>query len=126
MPAPHPRSIAVTRSIDVATDPWSVWSALTDPEQLRQWLGEKVDLDMRIGAIGTIGRRSVLVTDVEPGERVSWLWELDGVITSVEVTVVPSATGATVTVDERAVFALSAARVPGPRLCVGGRSPSGT
>lgn len=126
MTAAHQPSLSVTRSIDVATDPWSVWSALTNPDQLCQWLGEDIDLEIRVGAIGTIGRRSVLVTDVEPGKRVSWLWEVDGVVTTVDVTVIPSETGATVTVDERAVVASLFAGVLRPPLCLAGRSPSGT
>lgn len=77
-----------------------VWSAVTDPEQLAAWLGDDVDLDVRPGGAGRVvdpdgSERGVVVTGVEPYERLTWHWWSDrhGVSTvEIELTPLPDAT----------------------------------
>jgi uncharacterized protein YndB with AHSA1/START domain len=73
----------VERAVDLEAGPDEVWSALTEPERLSEWLGGDVALDVRPGGTGSLvdpdGRRhAVLVEDVVPGRRLGlWWWPDD-------------------------------------------------
>jgi uncharacterized protein YndB with AHSA1/START domain len=79
-----------------------VWSALTDPEELERWFANDVELDLRPGGAATFRwgngeSRRATVTEVEPGERLSFLWDEDG---EVEFTLEDDLDGTRLTVVE--------------------------
>ena len=67
------------------------WDAISDPDELANWLGSSVDLDVRPGGRGRIVDddgtiRDVVVTDVRAGEQIAWHWWSDtGDLSSVEL-----------------------------------------
>jgi uncharacterized protein YndB with AHSA1/START domain len=73
----------VERQVELDAAPDEVWSAVTAPERLSEWLGADVELDVRPGGTGTLvdpdGRRHpVLVEEVVPGRRLGlWWWPDD-------------------------------------------------
>jgi uncharacterized protein YndB with AHSA1/START domain len=71
----------VTREIELEADAAAVWEALADPEQLSEWLGGDVDVDVRPGGDLTVredgGTREGFVEDVEPERRLSFWWSRD-------------------------------------------------
>ena len=121
MPSP-PTAPKVERSIELEAGPDEIWPALTDPDQLEGWLGERVEIDMQPGGCGHVVdddgvHREVLVTEVEPGRRVAWHWWAEGgELSSVEITLVPLPTGTRVDVVEMATGPLPTA----PRACADG------
>ena len=98
VPQPHDGPDAgdgarVEQCIDLDASLDDVWSALTDPAQLGEWLGGEVSLDVRPAGVGRVvdtdgTARDVLVTDVEHHRRIAWHWwdDRDG-LASVELTV---------------------------------------
>lgn len=60
-----------------------VWRTITEPEQVRQWFADRVDLDLRPGGTGTLsfdtpdgGLVSTLTVEaVEPPDRLAYVWE---------------------------------------------------
>jgi len=96
--------LAVTRSISLPTSADQAWRAVVDGA----WLGERVDLDLVVGAAGTIEdagvRRRALVAEMVEGASLRLLWwdEADpAVVSTVEVHVTGDDDAATVTVTER-------------------------
>ena len=85
----------IEQTIDVDAPIADVWEAVTDPDALADWLGAGVDLDVRVAGTGRVVDhdgtvRQVLVTDVEPGQRLAWhWWSDDGELSSVELTLEP-------------------------------------
>ena len=62
-----------------------VWEALTDPRELERWFANDVDLDLRPGGEATFRwgngeSRHATVTEVEPGERLAFEWDGEGVV----------------------------------------------
>jgi uncharacterized protein YndB with AHSA1/START domain len=116
-PSTAPR---VERSIDLEAGADEVWQAITEPDQLEGWLGERVEIDMQPGGCGHVVdddgvHREVLVTAVEPGQRLAWHWWADGgELSSVEITLVPLTSGTRVEVIEMATVPTTA-----PRACAG-------
>ena len=103
---PPDEPLSVTRSVSVGAPAETLWEALSRPGELGAWLGGDVDLDVRPGGVGTAalpdGERSILVTEAEPGERLSWLWwRDDGDLSSVEFSLRPAGETTVVTVVER-------------------------
>ncbi len=73
----------IRREIDLDADLARVWHALTDREELSDWLGGAVELEMSPGRNGTIvddegTLRHALVGDVDPERRLSLRWWPDG------------------------------------------------
>ena len=111
----------VKREVELEATPDDVWSALTEPQRLNEWLGGDVDVDVRPGRSGTLvdpdGRRhAVLVEDVVPGRRLGlWWWPDDGgdePVSTVTFELVPLESGGTrLRVVEAPAFAPST--VPG-------------
>jgi uncharacterized protein YndB with AHSA1/START domain len=89
-------STRVEHEIELDAPLDEVWTALTDPTQLGEWLGGTVELEVRPAASGhVIGddgtHYAVLVTDVDANRRVAWHWWDDaGVLSSVEMTIEPA------------------------------------
>ena len=108
---------AVEQRIELDAAIADVWTALTDPTQLGEWLGGDVELDVRPAGTGRVDDddgtvRDVLVTDVELHHRIAWHWWDDrNGLSSVEVTL--EETGSTTTV--RVVEVLVAAGDDGER-----------
>ena len=79
-----------------------VWAALTDPRRLEDWFANDVELDLRPGGEATFRwgngeSRHATVTEVEPGERLSFEWDEDG---EVEFTLEDDLDGTRLTVVE--------------------------
>ena len=100
--APQPIAVTRTAEFDVPID--AVWTAITDPSALRDWLADDVELDLRPGGVGALhlpdGDRSVLVTAVDPGRRLSMLWWGE-TVSAVEMTLTESESGTEMVVVER-------------------------
>lgn len=78
-----------------------VWEAVTDPEQLSQWLGSEVEIDPRPGGDLTVDDRTGWVEEVEPGRRLSFWWSRPGEdATRVEIDLEEDEHGTTVRVAE--------------------------
>jgi uncharacterized protein YndB with AHSA1/START domain len=105
---PEPSPVTVRRSIDLPIGVGEAWPALTGADALGEWLGDAVDLELRPGAAGGLidddgDRRTVVVREVEPQQRVSFTWWRDddpGVASTVELVLVPTAAGSRLTVTE--------------------------
>lgn len=73
----------VTRTIVLPVTRDEAWEALTEPERLREWFANDVELDVRPGGEGMFrwdngeSRRAV-VDEVAEGERLVLRWEDDG------------------------------------------------
>ena len=69
----------IRRQIDLDADLARVWHALTDRDELSDWLGGAVELEMCPGGHGTIVDdegmvRHALIRDVDPERRLSLRW----------------------------------------------------
>ena len=78
----------VTREVVFPAPPDEVWEALTDPEQLEEWVANDVELDPRGGGSGVFRwdngeERRATVVVAEPTERLVLDWDDEG---SVELT----------------------------------------
>jgi uncharacterized protein YndB with AHSA1/START domain len=73
----------VTRTVVLPVTRDEAWEALTEPERLREWFANDVELDVRPGGEGMFrwdngeSRRAV-VDEVAEGERLVLRWEDDG------------------------------------------------
>jgi uncharacterized protein YndB with AHSA1/START domain len=60
----------------------TVWRTITEPDQVRQWFADRVELDLRPGGAGTLGfdndghpiTAPLVVHDVERPHRFSFRW----------------------------------------------------
>ena len=83
-----------------------VWDALTDPERLRQWFANEVELDVRPGGAGTFrwDDGSVRYARVERVEEARELelrwWDEDGGVSVVGISLADCEDGTRVTVVE--------------------------
>lgn len=106
------------QQIDLDASVDEVWRSLTDPDELAEWLGADVDLDVVTAGAGRITEpdgtvRQVLVTDVDPGRRLAWHWWADGgELSTVEFTLEPLVDATRLRVIETA----TGAGTPGIRL----------
>ena len=88
-----PDRIERTMTLDVPRD--EVWAALTEPDRISKWFGQKTELDLRPGGRGSFGWESttvnVVVEEVDPPRKFSYRWEpgmvpVPGTTTLVEFT----------------------------------------
>ncbi len=85
----------IEREVELSAPVDVVWAVLTDPDELAEWLGGEVDLELEPGSVGRVTEpdgtvRQVLVTDVEPGRRLGWhWWSDDDELSSVELVLEP-------------------------------------
>ena len=75
----------IRREIILPNPREDVWAALTEPERLEDWFANDVDLDLRPGGGASFRwsngeERSATVTLVEPGRRLSFEWDDEGVV----------------------------------------------
>ena len=77
--------------VDLDTTIEAAWDAISDPDELTNWLGSSVELELRPGGRGRVidddgTVRDLVVTDVRPGEQLAWHWWTDaGDLSSVEL-----------------------------------------
>lgn len=101
----------VTREVLLEAEPEVVWSALTDPEELSEWLAADVEIDVRPGGeltvtdtqAGTGGEdeRTGFVEEADEPRRLSFWWSRDGEdATRVELDLEEEAGGTLVRVTE--------------------------
>ena len=72
----------VTRTVVLPVTRDEAWEALTEPERLREWFANDVELDVRPGGQGMFRwdngeSRRVVVDEVAEGERLVLRWEDD-------------------------------------------------
>ena len=80
----------VEREVVVPASPDRVWEAITDPQQVTEWLVEDAEFDLRPGgdlAVGTDGetREGFFEEVSEPDRLVFWWGRPDGELTRVEL-----------------------------------------
>jgi uncharacterized protein YndB with AHSA1/START domain len=80
--------VHVTHELELDGTSDELWAAVSDQALLAEWLADEVHLDVRAGAVGRVvdhdgTARDVLVTAVDPGRSVTWLWwnDRDGLST---------------------------------------------
>jgi uncharacterized protein YndB with AHSA1/START domain len=108
----------VTREEFIAADVAMVWAALTEPDQVAQWFGDRAEIDLRVGGAvrfcwpaGEISQG--VVTVVEPTSRFGFRWDVvgtvpdPGVYSDVEFWLRAVDGGTTVRVEERGLEAVS-------------------
>ena len=102
---------AVRREVILETPREEVWRALTQPERLREWFANEVELDVRPGGEGTFrwgdgSTRRASVDAVEEERRLAFTWRDDadgggaGAETHVELALEDAPEGTRLTVVE--------------------------
>jgi uncharacterized protein YndB with AHSA1/START domain len=100
---------AVRREVILETPREEVWRALTQPERLREWFANDVELDVRPGGEGTFrwgdgSARRASVEAVEAERRLAFTWhdeaDGDGGETHVELALEDAPEGTRLTVIE--------------------------
>jgi uncharacterized protein YndB with AHSA1/START domain len=89
----------ITREVVLEAPLEEVWSALTDPDRLREWFANEVELELEPGGEGVFRwddgeERNARVLTVEPERRFAFTWdesrvciELDEVVGGTRVVV---------------------------------------
>jgi uncharacterized protein YndB with AHSA1/START domain len=96
----------IRREIELDADLARVWQALTDCEEMSDWLGGAVDVEMCPGRNGTIVDdegivRHALIGDVDPERRLSFRWwPEDGAVSEVTFELCPTEGGTRLLVTE--------------------------
>lgn len=101
----------VTREVLLEAEPEVVWSALTDPDELSEWLAGDVEVDVRPGGelkvidthggTGGEGERTGFVEEADEPRRLSFWWSREGEdATRVELELEVEAGGTLVRVTE--------------------------
>ncbi len=103
-------SESVTREIVLPLERDEAWRVVTEPEHLREWLADDVEIELREGGLIELGwdgggRRLGVVETVEECERLVFRWRPDEdgpehVETTVEIGLDDAADGTRVTVVE--------------------------
>ena len=112
----------IERSTLLTASAAEVWDAITRPNRLACWFGDRAEVDLRPGGritVTTEGReRRGLFEAVEPPHRLAirWLPDLDGVVavrpqTRVELTLAESSEGTMLTVVECPLWKSEASRL---------------
>jgi uncharacterized protein YndB with AHSA1/START domain len=101
----------IERSVELVHSPATVWAALTTPDGLSAWFGDKATIDLRPGGAAQVRFRSGLTVDIRV-ERVEepavfgFTWHIYGLPdddprrTYVEFTLEPAGAGTRLTVVE--------------------------
>lgn len=108
----------VVREEFIAADVTVVWGALTEPDQVAQWFGDRAEIDLRVGGAVRFswpaGEISTgVVTILEPTSRFGFSWDVFGtvlessVFTTVEFWLRSTEGGTTVRVEESGLEAVS-------------------
>lgn len=74
----------IEREVVIAAPADIVWRTITEPDQIRQWFADGVDLELRPGGVGgfvfdheggdSIRRHPLVVESVEPPTRFAFRW----------------------------------------------------
>ncbi len=104
------RAVRFERLYDYRPD--ELWAALTEPEQLRGWLGE-ADVDLRVGGEVVLrmggengGTANLRVRDLDPGRMVEYDWSWSGEDTSIlRFELEPRGNGTLLVLDHRRLAA---------------------
>jgi uncharacterized protein YndB with AHSA1/START domain len=76
-------NFAIERDIEIEAPVDVVWRTITEPEQIRMWLSDAVEVEARPGSVGTLTFRAdsddplvvgITVVDAEPPHRFSFRW----------------------------------------------------
>ena len=74
----------ITRTIDIAAPATKVWAALTEPELIAQWFGDRIEFDASPGGAGAFGWTGhdhgpfrVLVEHVDEPKTLVYRWARD-------------------------------------------------
>jgi len=93
--------IAVTRDLELDMSPDELWSLVGDGDRWPEWMVDQATVEVAPGRGGTVHDRGVdrdvFVREVAEGERVAFDWwerARPDVISTVELVVAPTATGA--------------------------------
>jgi uncharacterized protein YndB with AHSA1/START domain len=97
--------VEVEREVELDAPREEVWRALTEPERLREWLANDVELDVRPGGTGRFGwadgdERLAVVQAVDPERRLVLDWWDDDAVSTVEITLDDADSGTRLTVTE--------------------------
>ena len=101
----------IERTVEVAQPPTAVWAALTTPEGLASWFGEKATIDLRPGGVARMSWDNgftveMRVERVEEPRVFGYTWQIYGLPkddprrTYVEFTLEPAGAGTRLTVVE--------------------------
>jgi uncharacterized protein YndB with AHSA1/START domain len=99
----------IRRRVELPGGPDRLWTELTDPESVADWMGTTVEWELTPGAparfTGDDGSRRVgLVEEVRPGERLRFRWwpeDDTGQVSEVTYDLEPHGDGTLLTVTER-------------------------
>ena len=75
--------LTVTRAVTIAAPAEKVWAAITQPEHIARWFGQRAVLDdLAVGARGVFsfdgyGDFPVLIEEVEPLRAIAYRWSND-------------------------------------------------
>lgn len=69
----------IERTVELRAEPDRVWKAITDPDELSSWFGDRTELTLLPGSDGAMiwaqhGRFAVRVEEVDPPTRLVWSW----------------------------------------------------
>src|SRR5262245_40560879 len=100
----------VRRTVDLDCDAATLWRLISDAGALRTWLGEDVELDLRVGGSGQLidddgVRRHLAVNDLSAGERLAFTWwpgEHEDATSEVVFTIEETETGSRLVITESA------------------------
>jgi uncharacterized protein YndB with AHSA1/START domain len=97
----------VTKEIEVESDPERAWQAISEQDELSEWLGGEVEVELvpggGISVRGEESERRGFVESVEEGSSLSFWWSEDGAeSTRVELEVIadPGVDGCVIRVTE--------------------------
>jgi uncharacterized protein YndB with AHSA1/START domain len=90
MPESEVNERSVEREVEVPATREETWRALTDPEQLGEWLASDAELDLRPGGVLTVRtngetREGFFEEISEPDRLVFWWGEPDGELARVQI-----------------------------------------
>jgi uncharacterized protein YndB with AHSA1/START domain len=116
---PETRTVVIER--EIAHPPEKIWRALTQPHLIEEWL-MKNDFKPVVGHKFSLSRDATPeikvvidceVTEVEPNETLSYTWKAFGTDTTVTFTLIPTATGTTLRVEQSGFAADNRAAIKG-------------
>jgi uncharacterized protein YndB with AHSA1/START domain len=97
----------ITRQIDLDTPADVLWDLVSDPDEMANWLGDRVDVDVRNGGEGTVVDdgivRHVVIEEVLEARELSFTWwepEDRSRASRVVFTVDPHGSGSRLTISE--------------------------
>lgn len=109
----------IERTVEIGCPPARVWAALTTADGLSAWFGERAEIDLRPGGVGSMSweehRSDFRVERVEEPHVFGFTWRVYGLPeadprrTYVEFTLEPAGAGTRLTVVETGFAQLSAA-----------------